>query len=459
MLITILAKLDTQGDGILYASMSRSRLLHEYCAIAPTYFTCNWEPNPDVTLENLTSRGLLPPGTVIWNQFSSLLDLFNDGKIEVIGIDRQLIRRTSSSVPLYRQYSDYRGLIRRDVYLSPRRPQVEEYLSPDGDVLCRMYRVSNHAKAQIGEIELNVGGQLLRLKGESELRCVLLSLLIPNGAMATLLCDHYQLVHSVGVSPWLNDHKLKTYAIIHNAHRLATSDWPNKAYQQLLANPRGVDGIICLTQHQAEDVAADGCPRDKLITIPHAMDPDTYCQQWQGRRVNQLIYLARYSEVKRHVLLFNVINKVRLSVPDVTLHCYGAGPMRRALNTKIKDMELDSAIFLHGHVDDTSQVYRQASLAVLPSKQEGSSLFCLESLAYGVPVVAFDIRYGPREVLDEGRGGVLVEDGDADAMAAAIVQLLTNPKALEGLRRQIPSVLSRFSRAAVAKRWDALLSR
>ena len=58
-----------------------------------------------------------------------------------------------------------------------------------------------------------------------------------------------------------------------------------------------------------------------------------------------------------------------------------------------------------------------------------------EALAHGTPVVAYDIRYGPRDMLATG-GGILVPDGDEDALAAALTRVLTDAALRERLSAQ-----------------------
>ena len=72
---------------------------------------------------------------------------------------------------------------------------------------------------------------------------------------------------------------------------------------------------------------------------------------------------------------------------------------------------------------------------------EGQGLALAEALAHGVPVVAYDIRYGPRDMLADG-GGILVPDGDEDALADALVRMLGDA----ALRRR----LAREARASAA---------
>ena len=80
---------------------------------------------------------------------------------------------------------------------------------------------------------------------------------------------------------------------------------------------------------------------------------------------------------------------------------------------------------LRGLTDDPGHELDEASAFLSTSAFEGQGLSIAEALVHGCPVVAYDVRYGPRDLLADG-GGMLVPDADIDALAAALVELLTD---------------------------------
>ena len=114
---------------------------------------------------------------------------------------------------------------------------------------------------------------------------------------------------------------------------------------------------------------------------------------------------------------------VRAAVPHAQLHVYGDGAQRAELEALVAELGLSDVIELRGHTADTTQAWAQADAFVLASTNEGQPLVVLEALGAGVPVVSYDLPYGPRDTLASG-GGVLVPDGDIDALAAALIAVL-----------------------------------
>ena len=109
-----------------------------------------------------------------------------------------------------------------------------------------------------------------------------------------------------------------------------------------------------------------------------------------------------------------------------------------------------------GHDDDVPSVWARSHVAVLPSHREGLPKTLLEAAACGVPMVATDVP-GCREVVVDGRNGLLVPARDASALADAIERLVTEP----AVRREMGRVaradaVAKFSEPVVIERMLAL---
>ena len=113
-------------------------------------------------------------------------------------------------------------------------------------------------------------------------------------------------------------------------------------------------------------------------------------------------------------------------MPAAHLFVYGDGASGAELRALATELGVEDAVKWIGHVaDPETQAWASADVLVLASTNEGQPLVVLEALAAGVPVVAYDMPYGPRDTLADG-GGVLVPDGDIDALAAALIDVLSH---------------------------------
>ncbi len=98
-----------------------------------------------------------------------------------------------------------------------------------------------------------------------------------------------------------------------------------------------------------------------------------------------------------------------------------------------------------GFVSNPHAYTSRARLFVLSSAWEGLGNVLVEALALGVPVVATDCPSGPREILQDGRFGPLVPVGDAEALAAAMLDTLNDPLGSEFLQSAAQCYAVEFS--------------
>lgn len=102
----------------------------------------------------------------------------------------------------------------------------------------------------------------------------------------------------------------------------------------------------------------------------------------------------------------------------------GDGPLRESLESIIRELDLGRDVLLPGFVDDPLSYLMDADLFVHSAKYEGFGNVIVEALSVGLPIVATDCPGGPREILDNGRYGVLVPVGDVERMAEEILSAL-----------------------------------
>ena len=139
---------------------------------------------------------------------------------------------------------------------------------------------------------------------------------------------------------------------------------------------------------------------------------------------------------------------------DSRLVILGTGPLDQQLRELVAQLGLEQAVDFAGFRSNVLPYIRQADAFLLSSRCEGFGNVIVEALGCGTPVIATRCEYGPAEILDEGRYGVLVETRNPAAMAGAMDQVAT-------LRDRFPAAMLRqrageFSYAACASRYMAL---
>jgi len=136
--------------------------------------------------------------------------------------------------------------------------------------------------------------------------------------------------------------------------------------------------------------------------------------------------------VKDHATALKALAAVRRRTP-ARLLIVGEGDERAGIEALAAEQGLAEAVIFAGFHPAPHSYVAEADAFVLSSRTEGLANVLVEALACGTPVVSTDCPTGPREVLDGGRYGRLTPVGDAEALAAAILETLAAPPDREAL--------------------------
>ena len=142
-----------------------------------------------------------------------------------------------------------------------------------------------------------------------------------------------------------------------------------------------------------------------------------------------------------------------LNRKDLHLVVLGEGPEREALMALAQTLEIGSSVHFPGAVSNIEAWYRSAMCFVLSSRYEGWPNVLMEAMANGCPVISYDCKYGPEEIVEDGKSGLLVAQGDISGLAAEINRVIVD----KALRRRLASEGVRrgktFSAEDIAPQW------
>lgn len=148
----------------------------------------------------------------------------------------------------------------------------------------------------------------------------------------------------------------------------------------------------------------------------------------KDQKKNIIITVSRLVEQKDHLTLFKAFSLLQKRLSDSYLWIVSDGIERRNIRNTVKKSEVKDSIKFFGWVKNIQTYLNKSSIFVLSSKREGFGYVLIEAMSQGLPVIATDTPYGPREILDNGKYGILVPMKDSQAMAEAMYKLLTDRK-------------------------------
>ena len=286
----------------------------------------------------------------------------------------------------------------------------------------------------------------------------------------------FMIVDSKTIAPFMVGYRRRhviTAHVVHASHRSgAGDDHPiRESRRTVFEQLDGFDIVAVLTRTQAADIEQDVGPTPNLAVIPNSLPGAvTTAVGVRGasgrsdpRDPDRGVVLATLTPRKRVSHAIDAVQRARsaagsgASTDALRLDVYGDGESRAALERRIGN---DSAVRLHGFDPDARRELATASFLLLTSRSEGSPLVLVEAMAAGCLPIAYDVRYGPSDLIRNGRNGYLVSAGDVDALAAAIVRLRRLPSArVEAMRRAAMKTASRFDEERVTRLWARELNR
>jgi glycosyltransferase involved in cell wall biosynthesis len=214
-------------------------------------------------------------------------------------------------------------------------------------------------------------------------------------------------------------------------------------YPSLTAShARRADAVIVVSNYTAREVQTRlDVPADRVSICPPGAPPWRAREPDQDQKSRPLLFVGTTEPRKNIGVLLAGYRKLLMLMPDAPplLMAGGVSPESSSVLSEIDVPPLAGRVRHLGYVTDSARqdLYRSASVLVLPSLDEGFGLPVLEAMTVGVPVVAAN-RGALPELLDGA--GTLIEPDDADGLARALEALLIDPAraraaAEKGLRR------------------------
>ncbi len=172
---------------------------------------------------------------------------------------------------------------------------------------------------------------------------------------------------------------------------------------------------------------------------------------------NRLVgFVGRLVPSKGGALLLEAARSVLAAYPDTTFVLVGEGPARSDWVAMADRLGIRASVVFAGSRDDMPGVYASLDMVILPSLVESMPMCLLEALAAGTPVIATRVGAIP-ELIVPGVTGLLLEPGDAGALAAGILSLIRNPALARRLGREGQAhAVRNFSAEAVAESYIEL---
>ena len=208
--------------------------------------------------------------------------------------------------------------------------------------------------------------------------------------------------------------------------------WADKI---IAVNPKIAEDIAKVTNISSELIYPINNPTITPTVLKKAKEPitETWFQEIDRDKNYIILGVGRLANQKDFPTLIKAFSIIRKQY-QAKLIILGEGEDRSQLESLISDLNLTTDVILPGFISNPYAYMAKASIFVLSSAWEGSPNTLVEAMACGTPVASTDCLSGPREILENGKYGKLVEVGDYEALADAIIQTLISENDIESLK-------------------------
>jgi glycosyltransferase involved in cell wall biosynthesis len=217
-----------------------------------------------------------------------------------------------------------------------------------------------------------------------------------------------------------------------------------------------------------------GLPSGRCITLHDPIDVSAARRAVQGAKsMEAIVGVGRLVGLKRYHDLIEAFALIAPAFPLLELRLVGNGPERLALERRAGASGVRDRISFVGRVHDPFALMAGCAAFVSSSETEGFGMAIVEALAMGIPVIASDCAYGPREILapntdpmvllqpgaqiEVARYGILYPVGSVEGLATALRTLLRNPELRNELAKKGCVRAADFSAERSTAEYDCLL--
>ena len=197
------------------------------------------------------------------------------------------------------------------------------------------------------------------------------------------------------------------------------------------------------------------CPNNTIV-VPNALT--SYPKSTACLNSKKVISAGRIAPVKGFENLIKAWKIVMETNPEWNLEIYGEGEPDYVSNLQalVEGLGMDTNVNLYGSTKNIEEKMLNASVFVMTSVTECFPMVLLESLSCGLPIIAFDCPNGPRNIINNNKDGILVENNNISAFAAAINKLINNKELRYSMGANGKLNIKRLQPKIIMKIWENL---
>ena len=231
-----------------------------------------------------------------------------------------------------------------------------------------------------------------------------------------------------------------------------------KVEQQIRDALQEADAVLAYTPSIRTMAIEAGAVNERAKVIPNGVDVATYMAAALPKDAKPYILgIGRFVSIKGHDVLLRAFRKVADANENIQLVLVGGQPVPPEYESLVQELRLDDRVtfieFVAG--EEKAALIKGSTLFVQPSLSEAVPLAILEAMAAERPIVASNVG-GIPEVVEDGGNGILVEPGDVESLATAIIDLVDDETSRERMGKRSLELALPFDWSHIARQYVRL---
>ena len=344
------------------------------------------------------------------------------------------------------EYNLY-GLLHRKIFYVNNSSirHSDELIDSEGTMYCKRY-FNNNEKNKINCVELYENGKVIKtFKNDKVLAQYYFQSRFKDNDVV------FSDARFLDAPLIKQTHQTKNILVFHSSH--LKEGKTKKSYKYALEHSNNVDKYIVLTHQQMQDIQEMyPIENERFELIPHFIELNHRKGENEVIQEDRFIYIGRFSSEKQMDHLIKAYDKFVKSGHQTKLHLFGRDednqlPMMRSL---IAEYHLEDMVEISKYTKKPLVEFEKSKASILTSKYEGFGLTIMESIEMGCPVLSYDVRYGPNEIINHGENGYLIEENHIEQLAHRMIDIVEHP--LRNVRNQ-----EKLTYSAAVKNYHHLL--
>src|SRR3989338_7008654 len=221
--------------------------------------------------------------------------------------------------------------------------------------------------------------------------------------------------------------------------------------------------LTVISEIVKNEIIKSGIKKERLFFIDNGVDLESFSSKPDGPELKSELgiisprqiagSIGRLSEEKGHRYLLEAAHEVIKEIPDITFLIIGCGPLEENLKSEAKRLNIDKNIIFTGFKKEIAKFLNIMDIFVLPSLIEEMTIALLEAMACRKPIIATNVG-SVSKLIKDNETGALVNPGDAQGLAKAIIYLLKDKAKSRAMAdKAYELVKNEFSSAKMARNY------